>query len=134
MGDSSQEVHSLPMMDRLWSIEDIVSLIGTESTASGARTLQTPSAAGGITSRNFICPATEEACTDPQCKLGLCREIKRQDSAFVRLRMKRAETAPLEMSPFHSHRRLRGDAILFLVLLFGAALVCVLLNIMGYKV
>lgn len=57
--------------------------------------------------RNFTCPATEEPCTDPTCRLDICREQQRENEAYARSQLARGKLAsPDDEFPSETHRRI----------------------------
>jgi hypothetical protein len=89
-----------------------------------------------LTARNFICPATEVACNNPNCKRDACRELERENDAFLHERLARVERVPTFVMQTHPHQYRWPDVrgIIFVVFLLGSLLLCGALKLMGYKV
>lgn len=85
-----------------------------------------------MATRNFICPATDTRCSDPDCKRDLCREIQRQDIAFVQRRAVRGEIASVASArPRHDHWQTRQKKLPFgkqLAIVLGIYAVILLLG------
>jgi hypothetical protein len=94
--------------------------------------------------RNLICPATEAACTDPECKQGLCREIKRQDDAYAQEQVLRGKIVPeydfdfmrlpKEQNGTPNQRVNKGGLVAFFIVMMLLALVLgIMLRTAGFK-